>query len=81
MDRGAAQRLLRSGPKNFDFDINQISITRPRAKQVDFSVPYYTTPQAVVVGKGSKYARARTFSELSDARFGVRRGHHRASTP
>ncbi len=62
------------GPKNFDFDINQISITEPRAKQVDFSVPYYTTPQAVVVATGSPYARARTFSKLSDARFGVQRG-------
>ena len=38
------------GPKSFDFDINQISITGSRAKQVDFSVPYYATPQAVVVG-------------------------------
>ena len=47
---------------------------RPRAKQVDFSTPYYTTPQAVVVGKGSQYARATTFAELSDARFGVQRG-------
>ena len=62
------------GPKDFDFDINQISITTSRARQVDFSVPYYTTPQAVVVGRGSRYARARTFAGLSGARFGVRRG-------
>ena len=62
------------GPKKFDFDINQIAITRTRAKQVDFSTPYYATPQAVVVGRGSRYARATTFGELSDARFGVRRG-------
>jgi polar amino acid transport system substrate-binding protein len=62
------------GPKNFDFDINQVSITPARQKQVDFSVPYYTTPQAVLVGRSSKYARATTFSELSDARFGVQVG-------
>jgi polar amino acid transport system substrate-binding protein len=62
------------GPKNFDFDINQVSITPARQKQVDFSVPYYTTPRAVLVGRGSKYARATTFSELSDARFGVQVG-------
>ena len=37
-------------------------------------MPYYTTPQAVVVGTGSRYARATTFAELSDARFGVQRG-------
>src|SRR5690349_13814425 len=34
------------GPKHFDFDINQISITPVRAKHVDFSSPYFTAPQA-----------------------------------
>ena len=61
-------------PKNFDFDINQVSITPARQKQVDFSTPYYTTPQAVLVGKGSQYARATTFAELSDAQIGVQVG-------
>jgi polar amino acid transport system substrate-binding protein len=28
------------GPKKFDFDINQISITPKRAQRVDFSTPY-----------------------------------------
>ena len=28
------------GPKSFDFDINEISIMAPRAKEVDFSSPY-----------------------------------------
>ena len=28
------------GPKKFDFDVNQISITPARAKRVDFSTPY-----------------------------------------
>ncbi len=41
------------GPKDFDFDINQISITPARQKVVDFSDPYYTAPQAVVLAKGS----------------------------
>src|SRR3954449_296878 len=41
------------GPKNFDFDINQISITPAREKAVSFSKPYYVAPQAVVTGKGS----------------------------
>ena len=36
------------GPKKFDFDINQISITPKRAERVDFSTPYYTAPQAVL---------------------------------
>jgi polar amino acid transport system substrate-binding protein len=62
------------GAAKFDFDINQVSITPARQKQVDFSVPYYTTPQAVLVGKGSKYAGAKTFAELSDAQIGVQVG-------
>ena len=37
------------GPKSFDFDINEISITAPRAKEVDFSTPYYTNPQGIIV--------------------------------
>ena len=62
------------GAAKFDFDINQVSITPARQKQVDFSVPYYTTPQAVLVGKGSKYAGAKTFAELSNAQIGVQVG-------
>lgn len=42
------------GPKNFDFDIQQYSITDDRKKKVDFSSPYYATPQAVITIKGSK---------------------------
>ncbi|WP_299053513.1 ABC transporter substrate-binding protein [uncultured Nocardioides sp.] len=37
------------GPKRFDFDINQISITPEREQAVDFSEGYYTATQAVVV--------------------------------
>jgi polar amino acid transport system substrate-binding protein len=62
------------GPKDFDFDINQISITPARAKQVDFSEPYYTTPQAVLVAGGSQYASATSVAELKDAKFGVQVG-------
>ncbi len=62
------------GPKDFDFDINQISITPERAEQVDFSEPYYTTPQAVLVAAGSEYAGATTVAELADAKIGVQVG-------
>jgi polar amino acid transport system substrate-binding protein len=62
------------GPKRFDFDINQISITPKRAEQVDFSQPYYTTPQAVLVPAGSPYAGATDVAALEDARFGVQVG-------
>ena len=39
---------IQPGPKAFDFDINQFTITKERAKAVDFSSPYYTAVQAVV---------------------------------
>jgi polar amino acid transport system substrate-binding protein len=62
------------GPKDFDFDINQVSITPKRAERVDFSVPYYTAPQAVVALKSSDAASATSLSELADAKLGVQVG-------
>jgi polar amino acid transport system substrate-binding protein len=62
------------GPKDFDFDINQISITPKRAEQVDFSVPYYTAEQAVVVKKGSELEGATSLADLQDANIGVQIG-------
>jgi polar amino acid transport system substrate-binding protein len=62
------------GPKQFDFDVNQISITPPRQKRVDFSEPYYTAPQAVVALKKAPAAKAKSLSELADAKLGVQVG-------
>ncbi len=33
---------IQPGPKQFDFDINQFSISEERQQAVDFSSPYYT---------------------------------------
>jgi polar amino acid transport system substrate-binding protein len=62
------------GPKDFDFDVNQISITPQRAQQVDFSSPYYTADQAVVALKGSDAADATSLADLADASIGVQIG-------
>ena len=62
------------GPKQFDFDVNQISITPARQKRVDFSSPYYTAPQAVVALKKSAAAKATSLAELADAKLGVQVG-------
>jgi polar amino acid transport system substrate-binding protein len=62
------------GPKAFDFDVNEISITPDRAKAVDFSAPYFTAPQGIVVPKGSKYAHVTSLGELKKAKFGVQIG-------
>lgn len=62
------------GPKNFDFDVNQISISPAREKAVDFSAPYYTANQAVVALKDSDAAGAKSLAELQDAKIGVQIG-------
>lgn len=62
------------GPKDFDFDVNQISITPKRAEQVDFSTPYYEAEQAVVALKDSDAAKATSLDDLADADFGVQIG-------
>ncbi len=62
------------GPKDFDFDINQISISEKRAERVDFSDPYYTAPQAVIALKDSAAADAGSLADLKDAKLGVQIG-------
>lgn len=62
------------GPKDFDFDVNQISITPARANEVDFSPPYYTANQAVVALKGSDTAGAKSLADLKGAKIGVQIG-------
>ena len=52
------EQSFKPGPKNFDFDINQVSYTPKRAEAVDFSDSYYDVNQAVVALKGSKIADA-----------------------
>jgi polar amino acid transport system substrate-binding protein len=62
------------GPKDFDFDVNQISITPVRSEHVDFSAPYYTANQAVLATKGSSAADAKSLADLQDATIGVQIG-------
>jgi polar amino acid transport system substrate-binding protein len=62
------------GPKDFDFDVNQISITEKRAEQVDFSSPYYEANQAIVVQKGSELEDAGSLADFADANIGVQIG-------
>ncbi len=62
------------GAKDFDFDINQISITPKRAKAVDFSDGYYTVNQAVVALEDSPIANATSLQELQSAKLGAQVG-------
>jgi len=62
------------GDKTFDFDVNQISITDARKKVVDFSTPYYTAPQAIIVAKGSPFEGKTTLADFQSAVIGVQVG-------
>jgi polar amino acid transport system substrate-binding protein len=62
------------GPKKFDFDVNQISITGARQKRVDFSSPYFMAPQAVVALDGTGAAKATSLADLQSAKLGVQVG-------
>ena len=42
---------IQPGEKNFDFNLQQFSITEDREKVVDFSAPYYSAAMAVLVRK------------------------------
>jgi polar amino acid transport system substrate-binding protein len=62
------------GAKEFDFDINQISITPARAEVVDFSDGYYSAAQAVIALKDSPVAGVTSVAELADYNLGAQTG-------
>jgi polar amino acid transport system substrate-binding protein len=62
------------GPKTFDFDINQVSVTDARKQAVDFSSPYYLVRQTVITLKGSKIAGATSIAALKNAKLGAQVG-------
>jgi polar amino acid transport system substrate-binding protein len=58
------------GPKHFDFDINEISVTTARAKEVTFSTGYYNVNQSLVALKGTPIVKKHTPAELKTYVFG-----------
>jgi polar amino acid transport system substrate-binding protein len=72
--------VIQPGKKNFDFDINQISITPERAKVVDFSTGYYDVAQAVVTVKGSAIEKATKIADLAKVALGAQVGTTSLST-
>jgi len=59
------------GQKDYDFNIQQYSITEQREEFVDFSIPYYEPDTAVVALPDSTVAGATSFEELRQARWGA----------
>ncbi|MBQ1027045.1 ABC transporter substrate-binding protein [Micromonospora sp. C95] len=62
------------GPKTFDFDISQFSITEERKQAVDFSAPYYLVRQTVIALESSKIAGRTSLADLRTARLGAQVG-------
>lgn len=62
------------GPKQFDFDINQISITPKRAEVVDFSAGYYSASQAVIALKSNAVSSVTSVADLASYKLGAQTG-------
>jgi len=58
------------GPKSFDFDINEVSVTPARAQAVTFSKSYYPVQQAIVAIKGTPIVTKHSPAQLKTYQYG-----------
>ncbi|MDR1495330.1 MAG: ABC transporter substrate-binding protein [Clostridiales Family XIII bacterium] len=65
---------IQPGPKDFDFNLQQYSITEERREVVDFSSPYYKEPLVIITKKDNPFAEATSLAELKGAVFGAASG-------
>ena len=72
--RTGFDEAIQPGAKNFDFNLQQFSITDERKQTVSFSDPYYTTNQAVVGFADSPVAGATSTADLKGLKFGAQAG-------
>ena len=72
--RTTFDEAIQPGAKNFDFNLQQYSITPERAETISFSDPYYTTNQAIVALEGSPAIGATSTADLVDVKFGAQAG-------
>jgi polar amino acid transport system substrate-binding protein len=70
----AFDQLYAPGTKTWDLGVSEITITDERDAAVDFSEPYFTANQGILVKADSQYAGATTVDELKDAKFGAEAG-------
>lgn len=59
------------GSKDYDFNIQQYSITEDRLEVVDFSRGYYEVQQAIIAPEGSAIADATSLDDLRSAKLGA----------
>lgn len=72
--RSTFDSAIAPGPKDWDLNLQQFSITEERRQAVDFSSPYYVSAQAIITTEGSAAADAASIADLADVRFGVQVG-------
>ena len=72
--RTSFDEAIAPGVKNFDFNLQQFSITDERKKSVDFSSSYYDTTQAIITTKGSKAEGVTTVAGLKGLVIGAPTG-------
>jgi polar amino acid transport system substrate-binding protein len=76
--RTSFDEAIQPGAKNFDFNMQQYSITPEREQMVDFSLPYYTSAMAVLTTQAVVEAGAEPRSEsLQGPEMGGGCEHHR----
>ena len=66
--------VIAPGEKNFDIDLNQVSISDERKQAVDFSSGYYDVRQTVITYKGSPIDGKTTVADLKGAKLGAQVG-------
>ena len=72
--RTSFDEAVQPGAKNFDFNLQQYSITEERKQTVSFSDPDYSTNQAIVGYADSPAVGATTVEALKELKFGVQSG-------
>jgi len=72
--RTTFDEAIQPGAKSFDMNLQQYSITPERAENIDFSLPYFTSNQAIVALAGSSAEGATTIADLKDVKFGAQVG-------
>jgi polar amino acid transport system substrate-binding protein len=72
--RTTFDEAIAPGVKNFDFNLQQYSITDERKANVDFSSPYYSTAQTVITVAGSAAAEATSLADLKGLLVGAQTG-------
>ncbi len=72
--RTTFDEAIQPGAKNFDLNLQQYSITPERAENIDFSLPYYTSNQAIVALDGSAAEGVTTVADLKEVKLGAQVG-------